>query len=71
MKMQFTQPKGLHARHHASLLQNAGEARVLRSAAAGVNMPREAKIFAKFVLRNIEYHQAEPPQGKRVYYNRS
>lgn len=52
--------------HHASLMQNAGEARILRSAAAAANMPREAKIFAKIVLRNLEHHhQAECSKGKK------
>ncbi|KAL1225235.1 Protein ARABIDILLO 1 [Cardamine amara subsp. amara] len=57
--LQFTIPGGRHAMHHASLMQNGGEARVLRSAAAAANMPREAKIFAKIILRNLEHHQAE------------
>lgn len=56
--------------HHASLMQNAGEARVLRSVAAASNMPREARIFAKIVLRNLEHHQAESSKGKKVSYNR-
>ncbi|ESQ44043.1 hypothetical protein EUTSA_v10005776mg [Eutrema salsugineum] len=62
--LQFTIPGGRHAMHHASLMQSAGEARVLRSAAAASNMPREAKIFAKIVLRNLEHHQAESSKGK-------
>ncbi|CAH8307148.1 unnamed protein product [Eruca vesicaria subsp. sativa] len=62
--VQFTIPGGRHAMHHASLMQNAGEARILRSAAAAANMPREAKIFAKIVLRNLEHHQAECSKGK-------
>ncbi|XP_010544576.1 PREDICTED: protein ARABIDILLO 1-like [Tarenaya hassleriana] len=56
---QFSIPGGRHAMHHASLMQNAGAARVLRSATAAANMPREARIFAKIVLRNLEHHQAE------------
>lgn len=51
-------------------MQNAGEARVLRSVAAASNMPREARIFAKIVLRNLEHHQAESSKGKKVSYNR-
>lgn len=70
MKLQFTIPGGRHAMHHASLMQNAGEARVLRSTAAAANTPREAKIFAKVVLRNLEHHQAESSKGKKVSYNR-
>ncbi|KAH0889998.1 hypothetical protein HID58_052427 [Brassica napus] len=70
----FTLSGGRHAIHHASLMQNGGEARVLRSAAvaanifffffffffaAAANMPREARIFAKIILRNLEHHLAE------------
>ncbi|CAH2063396.1 unnamed protein product [Thlaspi arvense] len=66
--LQFTIPGGRHAMHHASLMQNGGEARVLRSAAAAANMPREAKIFAKIVLRNLEHYQAETSKGKKVSY---
>ncbi|CAN8280195.1 unnamed protein product [Cochlearia groenlandica] len=68
--LQFTIPGGRHAMHHASLMQNAGEWRVLRSAAAAANMPREAKLFAKIVLRNLEHHQAESSKGKKVSDNR-
>ncbi|KAF3549550.1 hypothetical protein DY000_02002496 [Brassica cretica] len=57
--LQFTLSGGRHAIHHASLMQNGGEARVLRSAAAAANMPREARIFAKIILRNLEHHLAE------------
>ncbi|CAN7063352.1 unnamed protein product [Brassica rapa subsp. trilocularis] len=57
--VQFTVPGGRHAMHHASLMQSGGEARVLRSAAAAANMPREAKIFVKIIIRNLEHHQAE------------
>ncbi|CAN8267905.1 unnamed protein product [Cochlearia groenlandica] len=66
--LQFTIPGGHHAMHHVSLMQSAGEARVLRSASAAANMPREAKIFAKIVLRNLEHHQAEESshKGKKV-----
>ncbi|KAF3507802.1 hypothetical protein F2Q69_00002266 [Brassica cretica] len=56
---EFTLSGGRHAIHHASLMQNGGEARVLRSAAAAANMPREARIFAKIILRNLEHHLAE------------
>lgn len=56
--LQFTIPGGRHAMHHAGLMQSGGEARVLRSAAAAANMPREAKIFAKIIIRNLEHHQA-------------
>ncbi|CAL0328153.1 unnamed protein product [Lupinus luteus] len=57
--LQFTIPGGRHATHHASLMQNAGAARVLRGAAAAATAPLEAKIFARIVLRNLEYHQIE------------
>ncbi|XP_010508233.1 PREDICTED: protein ARABIDILLO 1-like [Camelina sativa] len=57
--LQFTIPGGRHAMHHASLMQNGGEARFLRSAAAAAKTPREAKIFVKIILRNLEHHQAE------------
>ncbi|KAK2359362.1 protein ARABIDILLO [Trifolium repens] len=57
--LQFTIPGGRHAIHHASLMQNAGAARVLRSAAAAATAPLEAKIFARIVLRNLEYHHLE------------
>lgn len=57
--LQFTIPGGRHAVHHASLMQNAGAARVLRSAAAAATAPLEAKIFARIVLRNLEYHHIE------------
>ncbi|KAF7825119.1 protein ARABIDILLO 1 [Senna tora] len=57
--LQFTIPGGRHAMHHASLMQNAGAARVLRGAAASATAPLEAKIFARIVLRNLEYHQTE------------
>ncbi|KAB2068962.1 hypothetical protein ES319_A08G065600v1 [Gossypium barbadense] len=57
--LQFTIPGGRHAVHHASLMQGAGAARVLRSAAAAANAPIEAKIFARIVLRNLEHHQVE------------
>ena len=46
--------------HHASLMQVAGAARVLRAAAAAATAPIEAKIFARIVLRNLEHHQVEP-----------
>lgn len=57
--LQFTIPGGRHAVHHASLMQKAGAARVLRSAAAAATAPLEAKIFARIVLRNLEYHHIE------------
>ncbi|KAL5095990.1 hypothetical protein RYX36_000317 [Vicia faba] len=57
--LQFTIPGGRHAVHHARLMQNAGAARVLRSAAAAATAPLEAKIFARIVLRNLEYHHVE------------
>ncbi|GAB4844292.1 Protein ARABIDILLO 1 [Ancistrocladus abbreviatus] len=57
--LQFTIPGGRHAMHHANLLQNAGAARVLRSAAAATGAPKGAKIFAKIVLRNLEHHQID------------
>ncbi|CAB4269504.1 unnamed protein product [Prunus armeniaca] len=58
--LQFTIPGGRHAMHHASLMQNAGAARVLRAAAAAATAPLEAKIFARIVLRNLEHHHIEP-----------
>ncbi|XP_072987400.1 protein ARABIDILLO 1-like [Typha latifolia] len=57
--LQFTLPGGRHAMHHAGLLQKAGAARVLRSAAAAATALIEAKIFARIVLRNLEHHQLE------------
>lgn len=45
--------------HHASLMQNAGAARVLRAAAAAATAPLAAKIFARIVLRNLEHHHIE------------
>ncbi|OMP00733.1 Armadillo [Corchorus olitorius] len=59
--LQFTIPGGRHAVHHASLMQDAGAARVLRAAAAAATAPIEAKIFARIVLRNLEHHQIEAP----------
>ncbi|VVB06368.1 unnamed protein product [Arabis nemorensis] len=57
--LQFTLPKGRHVRHHTSLMQNAGGARVLRSTAAAYNLSREAKIYLKIVLNNLENHTSE------------
>ncbi|KAH8516574.1 hypothetical protein H0E87_004792 [Populus deltoides] len=57
--LQFTIPGGRHALHHASLMQSAGAARVLRAAAAAATAPLEAKIFARIVLRNLEFHHIE------------
>ncbi|KAG5008120.1 hypothetical protein JHK82_026053 [Glycine max] len=57
--LQFTIPGGRHAMHHASLMQSLGASRVLRGAAAAATAPLEAKIFARIVLRNLEYHQIE------------
>ena len=59
LQLQFTVPGGRHALHHASLMQSAGAARVLRAAAAAATAPLEAKIFARIVLRNLEYHHIE------------
>ncbi|KAF5469978.1 hypothetical protein F2P56_010532 [Juglans regia] len=58
--LQFTIPGGRHAMHHASLMQNAGAARILRAAGAAATAPLEAKIFARIVLRNLEHHHMEP-----------
>ncbi|KAL0007567.1 hypothetical protein SO802_009069 [Lithocarpus litseifolius] len=58
--LQFTIPGGWHAMHHASLMQNAGAARVLHAAATAACAPLEAKIFAIIVLRNLEHHHIEP-----------
>ncbi|KAB2038169.1 hypothetical protein ES319_D03G127200v1 [Gossypium barbadense] len=52
----FTLPRGRHAMHHSSLLQNAGAPRVLRATAATSTAPIQAKIYAKVVLRNLEHH---------------
>ncbi|XP_020207037.1 protein ARABIDILLO 1 isoform X2 [Cajanus cajan] len=57
--LQFTIPGGRHATHHASLMLSLGAPRVLRGAAAAATAPLEAKIFARIVLRNLEYHQTE------------
>lgn len=57
--LQFTIPGGRHATHHASLMQNIGAGRVLRSTAAASTAPLSAKIFSKIVLRNLEHHQIE------------
>ncbi|KAK8944276.1 Protein ARABIDILLO 1 [Platanthera zijinensis] len=57
--VQFTIPGGRHAMHHAGLLQKAGAARALRGAAASASGPIEAKVFARIVLRNLEYHLLE------------
>ncbi|KAL2330050.1 hypothetical protein Fmac_017631 [Flemingia macrophylla] len=57
--LQFTIPGGRHATHHASLMLGLGAPRVLRGAAAAATAPLEAKIFARIVLRNLEYHQTE------------
>ncbi|KAG2258605.1 hypothetical protein Bca52824_077899 [Brassica carinata] len=51
--LQFTIPGAIHAKHHASLMRKAGYPRLMRFAAAAKSMPREAKIFAKIVLRNL------------------
>lgn len=59
--LQFTIPGGRHATHHASLMQGAGAARVLRAAAAAAAAPIEAKIFARIVLRNLEHHHHVEP----------
>lgn len=47
-------PRGRHAMHHTSLLQNGGVARVLRVTAAAANSTLETKVYAKLVLRNLE-----------------
>ncbi|KAI3804244.1 hypothetical protein L1987_25640 [Smallanthus sonchifolius] len=52
--LQFTDPGARHAAHHVKLLQESGAARVLRAAASA---PREAKVFARIVLRNMEHQQ--------------
>ncbi|TYG40726.1 hypothetical protein ES288_D12G116400v1 [Gossypium darwinii] len=57
--LQFTDPQGRNAVYHASLMLDAGAVKVLRAAAASANEPVEVKIFAKIVLRNLEYHQQE------------
>ncbi|KAG9141723.1 hypothetical protein Leryth_026643 [Lithospermum erythrorhizon] len=57
--LQFTMPGGRNAFHHASLLQSAGASRVLRATAASANAPLVAKVFARIVLRHLEFHQLE------------
>ncbi|ESW11621.1 hypothetical protein PHAVU_008G045600 [Phaseolus vulgaris] len=57
--LQFTIPGGRHAMHHADLMQKLGAPRILRGAAAAATAPLEAKIFARIVLRNLEYHLIE------------
>ncbi|KAL0876486.1 hypothetical protein Bca101_026191 [Brassica carinata] len=64
--LQFTIPGASHAKHHASLMHNAKYPRLLRSAAAATSMPREAKIFAKIVLHNLEYHKPECSKENKV-----
>ncbi|KAF8110799.1 hypothetical protein N665_0079s0111 [Sinapis alba] len=54
--LQFTIPGASHAKHHASLMQTARNAKLLRSAAAAKCMPRDASICVKVVLRNLEHH---------------
>ncbi|XP_009116719.1 protein ARABIDILLO 2 [Brassica rapa] len=62
--LQFTVPEASHAKHHVSLMHDAGDPKHLRIGAAATNMPHEAKIFAKIVLRNLEHHQPECSKGK-------
>ncbi|MBA0717642.1 hypothetical protein Golax_005440 [Gossypium laxum] len=57
--LQFTDPQGRNAVYHASLMLDAGAVKVLRAAAASASEPVKVKIFAKIVLRNLEYHQQE------------
>lgn len=64
VKMQFTAPEASHAKHHVSLMHDAGDPKLLRNGAAATSMPHEAKIFAKIVLRNLEHHQPECSKGK-------
>ncbi|KAL0714744.1 hypothetical protein Bca4012_021723 [Brassica carinata] len=55
--LQFTVPGASHAKHHVSLMHNAGYPRLLRAAAAATSTPHEAKVFARVVRRNLEHHQ--------------
>ncbi|KAI3756804.1 hypothetical protein L1987_56627 [Smallanthus sonchifolius] len=55
--LQFTDPGARHAAHHVKLLRESRAARVLRAAAAAASAPREAKVFARIVLRNMEHQQ--------------
>ncbi|KAF5816719.1 putative F-box domain, armadillo-like helical, leucine-rich repeat domain superfamily [Helianthus annuus] len=57
--LQFTAPGGQHALHHVNLLQASGAARVLRVTAAAKSAPLETRVFAKCVLRNMEYLQTD------------
>ncbi|PSS24109.1 Protein ARABIDILLO like [Actinidia chinensis var. chinensis] len=57
--LQFTVPGGQHTVHHVKLLQNAGAPRVLRATAAATTAPLQVKIFARIVLRNLEFQQME------------
>ena len=58
-ELQFTIPGGQHTVHHVKLLQNAGAPRVLRATAAATTAPLQVKIFARIVLRNLEFQQME------------
>ncbi|URE20612.1 Armadillo/beta-catenin-like repeat [Musa troglodytarum] len=53
--LQFTIPGGRHAAHHASLLQKAGAARVLRATAAATTAPVEAKICARIGWESSDF----------------
>ncbi|XP_057498993.1 protein ARABIDILLO 1-like isoform X2 [Actinidia eriantha] len=57
--LQFTVPGGQHTVHHVKLLQNVGAPRVLRATAAATTAPLQVKIFARIVLRNLEFQQME------------
>eukprot|EP00897_Mesotaenium_endlicherianum_P001783 jgi/Mesen1/1632/ME000135S00627 len=52
--LQFTMPNGRHVAHHAALLGKADASRALRSSAASLKGPTEAKIFARVVLLNLQ-----------------
>lgn len=58
-ELQFTIPGGRHAFLHVKILQNTSSQRVLRATAAAAGAPIEAKIFARIVLRNLEYRHPE------------
>ncbi|KAL0714872.1 hypothetical protein Bca4012_021851 [Brassica carinata] len=56
---EFTIPGASHAKHHASLMHNAGDMGNLRSAAAAMRISSKATFLAKIVIRNLENYQPE------------
>ncbi|KAL0714874.1 hypothetical protein Bca4012_021853 [Brassica carinata] len=55
--LQFTIPGASHAKHHASLMHNAGDMGNLRSAAAAMRISSKATFLAKIVIHNLENYQ--------------